>query len=198
MSAAPFNLGQANRRSCFWTPDYSSLSLLKPLPGRVLNIGPSTVLQVSDAANQSIAASTTQIASFTTNGLVPGSWNAPGANQVVLFELLLASIITADTSGKLQIGFAQLGNGGTGFVSIAALAYPMPFTFPALTGVQFQVQAALPITPCYPPATGPSANFLLTNTDTAAHTYTRRITMRYRVVDGVDQTSGPSLPGAGL
>jgi len=189
-------------RQCFWVPDYSWISLLKPAPGYALSISAPMQLIAQDAANQTLAASTVGGAGFTLNTLVPGTWVAPGANQAVLFENIGGSILVTDNSGKIQIlnVTASLGDNFTNPALVSTSA--LPFTFPALLNNIARWVTAQPVPLMLPrptpSANGPAFGITLLNTDGAAsHTYKRTISLTFRLIGPCDFSSGPVLPGSG-
>jgi hypothetical protein len=190
-------------RSCYWSPDYSWLSLLKPQAGRTLQVSGPLQINQQDAANQNLAASTSVFANFTANTITAGVWTPPLPNQAVLIENLRCWIQATDNSGKLELQNAACGLGdGFSFVALVA-SFAMPFTYPALTNTGAYYVSAQPIPLLIPrpvPAVnGPNAFFWILNTDGAgAHTYKRGIAFTYRIIDNVDFSSGPSIPGAGV
>jgi len=199
------SLQAAATRNCFWSPDYSFLSLLVPQPGRVLQVSPPLLINVQDASNQSLAASTTSNFQWSANTLVAGSWVAPNANQAVMFESLAFGVQATDNSGKLQLSAAFLGLGDT--VTKLPMFSPavLPFTFSAVNNQQVFFSGQLPIALLVPrpvgtpSPNGPNGNITITNTDGAsAHTFKRVLQMTYRIIDQVDWSTGPTLPGAGL
>jgi len=178
--------------------------MLTPLPGRVMNISAAQAVNVGDSANQSLALSTFLQGSFTANTFAAGNWTVPGQNQAIVFESMRFTIVPQDNSGKLQIlaGFINLGDPVTTCPGVSLC--PEPYTFPAASGVGGYVwTATLPVPLLVPrplaSANGPLAIFYMNNTDAAgAHTYRRNLAYTYRVIDGVDFSSGAALGGGGI
>lgn len=196
-----FDLTKATGRSCFWVPDFAFLSLLKPIFGRTLQIGPSVRVVGADSSNQTLAASTAVSTTINFNTNTAGTLAMPGANQVYLWESMSGTITAEDASGKLQISRVVLYlNGGFSFL-LGPMASSLPWTFPALvSNWTLMGQFPIPLQYGQPVDTnGPSFNTLLVNTDASnSHTYRRQITGVYRLVDNVDLSWGPSVPGAGV
>jgi len=196
------DLTKAVNRSCFWVPDYAFLSLLKPMAGRTLLIGPPLRAVGADSANQTLAASTTAAVSINFNTVTAGSLQMPNVNQVFMWESLSGTLTATDASGKLQITESVLYHNG-GFSQFAGPNMaPLPFTFPALSGRNWVVVGTNPIPLQYGQPSdpnGPTFYVTLTNTDgSASHTYKRQIAGIYRLIDNVDLSSGPAMPGAGV
>lgn len=197
------DLTRAVGRSCYWVPDYSWIALLKPLAGRTLQIGPGLNILVQDAANQTQNAGVSSILSYSANTITANIWPVPTSNQAVMFENLRAWLVFTDTSAKLSVVAATLSVGdGSSAVGIQ-FCQGMPFTAPAISGgVGWQMNAYVPVPLLIPrptvSAAGPSATISLVNTDGgASHTFKRGIQYTFRVIDNVDFSMGPAVPGAG-
>ena len=189
-------------RNCFWSPDFSWLSMLRAQPGASLSVTGAMLLGAADAANQSIAASAVSELTWNINTIVSGAWSAPTLSQAIVFESLRAGIQTSDANGQIQVLDLRMGLGdGATTVPIAGPAV-LPFTLPAVTNHQTHWTCVMPIPLLVPrptaSANGPAVVMVLKNLDGAgAHIFRRVITFTYRIVDNVDFTLGPALPGAG-
>lgn len=174
------------------------LQFLQPLDAssdqakRVM-VGPRQILQVQDAADQTVAASGVVFVSFGFNNIVPGTWSKPPANAGVIFEHFRANISGQDASGKLQVTIPLvLSVGPVANVPLSQYATPVPFTFPA-SNVRYEIRALTPM-PAYQPtdgdfSAGPSATFTVVNSDGAAsHTYRRQLVAMFRYFYDFDYT----------
>jgi len=192
----------AHRRNCFWAPDYSYLSFLKPIAGRFLAFGPSVSLTAYDSADQSLAANANTWMSFNLNTIRAGTWQQPQVNQAIVVENLISSLQCRDATGNLQITSFQVA---TDEICYAPMSFggAMPFNMPKTTSFYFICVGIQPIPlllrrPGSPQASGPQANFSVINTSaTVAALYRRYLGITFRIVDNVDFSSGPAIPGAG-
>jgi hypothetical protein len=207
-------LHTAAARSCYWAPDYSSLSLLKPMPGRVLAIGPSMLLGAAEPpAEHSVAASTIVVAGLNVNAITSGLWVPEGANQAVMFESISAGLQTNDTTKSLTVldihcdigdgvslvplngtsgtPFAMVGQGGLSpFWYVWSAVLPPILLIPRSDAGGFDYST---------PGNGPTFVVSLQNTDGAnAHNFSMRVQFTYRLIDNVDFTTGASIPGSGM
>ncbi len=180
-------------RSVYTPPDFTLLSLLRPLQGRELEIGTLQLFNLADIADQTIAAGA---AGFS-------SWTVLQVNQVILVEFFSAAIFENDNGGKIQVVYGELFAKGYTEAWPSQYQGGLPFTMPAQIGVDPKLVALAPVPLVYSPAamgvatTGsPQASFYLRNLDGAAsHTYRRELMFRYRVIDNVDgQVKGVISP----
>lgn len=147
-----------------------------------------------DGSAQTLAISAAVVVQFNANTITTGSWTAPPQGAGVIFEACRAAIITGDASGKIQIaGPVIISSIPTVNARLNFNPTPLPFTFPAINGVSYQLIADMPMVPYLPSdgayPNGPTAVFPIINTDAAAtHTYTRSISYIYRYVYDIDTT----------
>ena len=179
-----------------WVPDYSWLSLLAPVAGSSLAIGPRQSIVTQDAAAQTLGAGASAFLTWNANDLSAGAWTPPAATTAVLFEAIHAGLSNPDGAAKLQVLTLALniGDGIADLVANAILA--MPYTFPAVvqSGLGWNGQIPLPILQPVNgivSANGPVAHAALVNTDgAAAHTYQRYLKYIFRYIYNVDAARG--------
>ncbi len=190
-------------RSVYTPPDFTLLSLLRPLQGRELEIGTLQRFNLADIADQTIAAGAAGFSTFDVNTFAAASWTVLQVNQVILVEFFSAAIFENDNGGKIQVVYGELFAKGYTEAWPSQYQGGLPFTMPAQIGVDPKLVALAPVPLVYSPAamgvatTGsPQASFYLRNLDGAAsHTYRRELMFRYRVIDNVDgQVKGVISP----
>jgi hypothetical protein len=200
--ALNLDLQRAVERNCHWCPDYAWISLLKPQPGRAMRIGPRQTLNINDAANQTLALSAVTSVFIEPNAILAASWTKPAPNQAIFFENIGFGLQNVDASGKLQLlSVTQATIGNLTGAPITGLSAPLPFTFPALANFQlwWNLVNPVPLWTTQVGAFGPFCFALLNNTDAGAgHTFKRLVSLTWRVIDNVDFSSGPAIPGAGI
>jgi hypothetical protein len=157
--------------------------------------------QGMDAASQTLALSSWVYGAVPANTLSP--WLALGPNQAILFEHLRVGIRADDNSGHLVLAQLTIGLGDIATIAPQSPAgFSLPYTFPPVANFP-----TVTVTCSSPPLlvaprqliNGPSITYTLQNNDAAAaHTFRRIIACTYRIIDNVDFSTGPSLPGAGV
>jgi hypothetical protein len=197
-------------RHCFWTPDYSWLSLLRPTPEQVLTVSQAMQAYTADAAAGAltIAANAIVTVNWSLNDIVPGTWKPPLVNQAVVFESITFAVGQHDATGNItvQAVWLSLGEGYT--LAPIGASVAVPYTFPqvadnfvwwwSIPPSQLLIPRNTASAPLVPSANGPRAYAVLRNADGAAsHTYRRAMAATWRLVQPCEFSSGASLPGGG-
>jgi hypothetical protein len=177
--------------------------MLKPQPARTLAIGPRRTLVAIDAAPIAAPAGY-NLLNWYANLITPGALPPPATGTAIVYEVASFTLIASDASADLVVTNAQINMPILGSVPARSLVI-LPYTFPPTVGALGYTVSTTDMwvdivvgTPTAGELGGPIVYMEVNNKDAVAHTYTRYMSLTYRVIENVDPTSGPGVPGAGL